>query len=227
MRRGMGWAGTAAGCTSLGRWARSSCRRGTALGLLAVVPACASASGTVRRVNDVQFSEASSVQVPIDRDGRGRLRVAVGLAGQLVMNYRSDPVRVTHVEAVADDGLTATYVGHSKCLRGCPGAVLLNPDTEQRFLKDGLDGVYPLDLPPGKQEEMLLFRLEVDGQRGAERLIQRCGLYVRHAIFTSVMVKGLRYGSTERVATSSAYTQSRPPCVKPTPEMEEASSTTR
>lgn len=91
-------------------------------------------------------------------------------------------VTIRDIDVVSDPGLKVTYLGHADCSRGCPGAVDVNPETEEVFVKRGLNGRYPVELLPNAPPEWLVFRLETDGNSGTQELVRHCGLYVRRLV---------------------------------------------
>lgn len=106
------------------------------------------------------------------------------LFGQRLVNYRSRPVLITHIDPVSDPGIIATYLGHSDCLSGCPGAMALEGPSAQEMLRTSIDGLYPIELEPESLLRTLVFKVEVDGASGASELVAKCGLYVRSMVLT-------------------------------------------
>lgn len=126
-----------------------------------------------------------AVSAPVHtRAEEGRLTVTdVPIVSVLIENRRSRPVRVIQLEADADDGLMVTYLGHSTCARGCPGGGYLD-DPKVADLVGQVDGTYPIELPPKAKTRFLEFRLDVKSGSPAQRLLDKCGLFVSSVTMT-------------------------------------------
>ena len=97
-----------------------------------------------------------------------------------IVNTLDQPIVISRLVPVADEHLQVTYVGHSTCERGCPGA--MRWDDEAIALVDrGSDGVYPIPVPPmedlierGERTPSLIFRLQVTTPAGVQKLAREC-----------------------------------------------------
>lgn len=89
----------------------------------------------------------------------------------LTLTTDKRPLHVTAVDPVADDGLKVTYLGWSRCTRGCVG--LLKWDDEGKQLaRESIDGTVPFDVPVGHHPS-LTFLLEPEGV-GLEMIRTQC-----------------------------------------------------
>jgi hypothetical protein len=132
-------------------------------------------------VSDIYFMDRVSASIPVEESETGYKATNTALVGQLLLNKRSTPVRITHVEPVVETGLRVTYLGHSTCDNGCPGAI--RGDDEAMWVAR-LDGQYPIELPPNKRDDTLVFRIEADGAQGAEHLVSDCHLHLWKMVMT-------------------------------------------
>lgn len=154
------------------------------LTLAVLVGGCDSEGGRAaapKPVSDIYFRDSLSLRIPVEKSETGFRATDVALAGQLLMNERSDTIRVTDLEPVAESGMRVTYLGHTTCDRGCPGAI---GGKHEAFFVDRLEGRYPIEVAPNKRDATLVFRLEADGAQGAEHLVKHCYLHVWHIILT-------------------------------------------
>lgn len=132
-------------------------------------------------VSDIYFRDRISASIPVEKSEAGFRATNTALVGQLLLNKRSNPVRITHVEPVVEPGLRVTYLGHSTCDNGCPGAIT---GEDEAMWVARLNGQYPIEVPPNKRDHTLVFRIESDGAQGAEHLATHCHLYAWHIIMT-------------------------------------------
>lgn len=132
----------------------------------------------------ISFADSTSLGMILREQGDGFSSKEPVLFGQRLVNYRSNPIRIVNMELVADPGLTATYVGHSTCERGCPGAVPLNHPSAQQMLRTSIDGLYPIDVEPRSLVRTLVFKLELKGATGISELLARCELYMTTVVLT-------------------------------------------
>lgn len=132
----------------------------------------------------ISFADSTSLGMILREQGDGFAPKEPVLFGQRLVNYRSTPIRIVHMELVADPGLIATYLGHSTCERGCPGAVPLNHSSAQEMLRTSIDGLFPIDVEPRSLLRTLVFKIELDGPIGISELIARCELYMTTVVLT-------------------------------------------
>lgn len=113
----------------------------------------------------IEFSEANSLGVDVEKARRP------GGAFSNIIELRSpQPVRITALSPIADDGLHVRYLG--ACFPGCPGAVGVGNGI--RTARENRVAMLPLDLIPGSRQVKLAFVLEPDGAEGRERLRDQC-----------------------------------------------------
>jgi len=148
-----------------------------------------SSPSSPKHSTDIVFMEAVTTPATIFRVEPTRPTTDGGVVSVPIVNKRSQVVRISRIENVADAGLDATYIGHSKCARGCAGAGHWNAETQAQ-VERGKEGVYPVVLHPlpqlvreEKPTESLIFRLEVISTDGIDRLLKEC-LYLRAIIVT-------------------------------------------
>lgn len=132
---------------------------------------------------ELEFVEGISVPVTAEETKRGIVVRDVGVASVRLVNHGTKAATITKVAPVEERGLRVEYLGHTTCARGCAGADHWSPDVAE-FVQRGLDGLYPVQLDPGQETRFLVFRLNVQGAAGVDRLLRKCRLSARSVVLT-------------------------------------------
>jgi len=64
-------------------------------------------------------------------------------------NQTDRTLQIVGIEPTADEGLEVEYIGYSSCRRGCAGVQYWTPETQEQ-VELGLDGTYPVPVPPDR-----------------------------------------------------------------------------
>jgi hypothetical protein len=147
---------------------------GLAMAGCSTSPPAATVAGAPRSTS-IYFIEAAVAPVPAVTAGGGVITVRIANTGR-------STATISHTDPVADSDLQVTYMGFSRCNRGCAGAGEWN-DATARQVEAGLDGRYPLALQVHDRSLSLVFRLETPTDGGRQALTKKC-LTFRGAVAT-------------------------------------------